>query len=95
VIDFIAAFEDELVKIWNKPKFVLRSNYVITLDRICDRKPELQERITEHTGFADQIQEWRELGMINDFFTAEWLWETDLMGRKLHPRYRFLPLDTR
>ncbi len=30
VIDFISQFEDELVKIWNKPKFVLNSNYVIT-----------------------------------------------------------------
>lgn len=27
VIDFISQFEDELVKIWNKPKFVLNSNY--------------------------------------------------------------------
>jgi len=34
VIDFISQFEDELAKIWNKPKFVLNSNYVITLDRI-------------------------------------------------------------
>jgi len=34
VTDFINQFEDELVKIWNKPKFVLNSNYVITLDRI-------------------------------------------------------------
>jgi DNA modification methylase len=34
VIDFISQFEDELVKIWNKPKFVKNSNYVITLDRI-------------------------------------------------------------
>ncbi|MBA7712790.1 hypothetical protein ES703_121780 [subsurface metagenome] len=33
IIDFISQFEDELVKIWNKPKFVLNSNYVITLDR--------------------------------------------------------------
>ena len=31
VIDFVAQFEDELVKIWNKPKFVLNSNYVISL----------------------------------------------------------------
>jgi len=31
VIDFVAQFEDELVKIWNKPKFVLNSNYVIAL----------------------------------------------------------------
>ena len=35
VIDFISQFEDELVRIWNKPKFVLNSNYVITLDRIA------------------------------------------------------------
>lgn len=34
IINFISQFEDELVKIWNKPKFVLNSNYVITLDRI-------------------------------------------------------------
>ncbi|CEG12626.1 DNA methylase N-4/N-6 domain protein (fragment) [groundwater metagenome] len=34
VIDFVAQFEDELVKIWNKPKFVKNSNYVITLDKI-------------------------------------------------------------
>ncbi|MCM8787941.1 MAG: site-specific DNA-methyltransferase, partial [Candidatus Omnitrophica bacterium] len=34
VIEFVSKFEDELVKIWHKPKFVLNSNYVITLDRI-------------------------------------------------------------
>ena len=36
IIDFISQFEDELVKIWNKPKFVKNSNYVITLDRIWE-----------------------------------------------------------
>jgi len=39
IIDFISQFEDELVKIWNKPKFVLNSNYVITLDRIFENTP--------------------------------------------------------
>ncbi|MEG8946425.1 DNA methyltransferase [Rosettibacter firmus] len=34
IIDFISQFEDELVKIWNKPKFVKNSNYVITLDKL-------------------------------------------------------------
>ena len=34
IIDKIADFEDELKKIWLKPKFVLNSNYVISLDRI-------------------------------------------------------------
>lgn len=30
-IDIIAQFEDELVKVWNKPKFVVNSNYVFSL----------------------------------------------------------------
>ena len=34
-IDFISQFEDELVKIWNKPKFAKNSNYVITLFGDC------------------------------------------------------------
>ena len=43
IIDFISQFEDELVKIWNKPKFVKNANYVITLDRIFANSP-LQKR---------------------------------------------------
>jgi Uncharacterized protein conserved in bacteria len=39
IIDFISQFEDELVKIWNKPKFVKNNNYVITLDRIFANSP--------------------------------------------------------
>jgi adenine-specific DNA-methyltransferase len=39
IIAFISQFEDELVKIWNKPKFVLNSNYVITLDRLMIPSP--------------------------------------------------------
>ena len=42
IINFISQFEDELVKIWNKPKFVLNSNYVITLDRILKNSPSLK-----------------------------------------------------
>jgi adenine-specific DNA-methyltransferase len=37
IIDFIAQFEDELVKVWNKPKFALNSNYIITLDHVIAR----------------------------------------------------------
>jgi len=36
IIDKIADFEDELKKIWLKPKFVLNSNYVISLDKLKD-----------------------------------------------------------
>jgi len=61
IIDFISQFEDELVKIWNKPKFVKNSNYVITLDRIADKK--LVEKIKKHKNFSEQVKEWEELGI--------------------------------
>lgn len=61
IIDFISQFEDELVKIWDKPKFVRNSNYVITLDRIHDKK--LIEKIKKHKNFSEQVKEWKELGI--------------------------------
>jgi hypothetical protein len=97
IIDFIAQFEDELVRIWNKPKFVLNSNYVITLDRVADQEGgmALLERFLTHPRIAEQVQEWRGLGMVGEDFTPDQVWETDLMGRRLDSRYQYLPLDTR
>jgi len=97
IIDFIAQFEDELVRIWNKPKFVLGSHYVITLDRIAAQKggPEVLERLFAHPGMAAQVQEWRDLGMVGEDFTPEQVWVEDQTGRRLHERYQYLPLDTR
>jgi adenine-specific DNA-methyltransferase len=37
IIDLVGQFEDELVKVWNKPKFAHSSNYVITLDKIAKK----------------------------------------------------------
>ncbi|MGC9036723.1 MAG: site-specific DNA-methyltransferase, partial [Verrucomicrobiia bacterium] len=62
IIDFISQFEDELVKIWNKPKFVKNSNYVITMDRIKNDK--IIEKILKHKNFNQQIKEWQELGIV-------------------------------
>ncbi len=81
IIDFISQFEDELVRIWNKPKFVLNSNYVITLDRIVSAQNnppfskggrggfELLQKILNHKNIKKQIKEWQELGIINDDFS--------------------------
>lgn len=80
IIDFISQFEDELVKIWNKPKFVKNSNYVITLDRILtqnskvksqklegeSQNSELIKKILEHKNIKEQIKEWEELGIISE-----------------------------
>jgi adenine specific DNA methylase Mod len=74
IIDFISQFEDELVKIWNKPKFVKNSNYVITLDRIlsaCHSRESgnpdsIIEKIKKHKNFSEQVKEWKELGIDKD-----------------------------
>ncbi len=89
IIDFIAQFEDELVRVWNKPKFVLNSHYVITLDKITDAK--LRKKIFAHKGMQAQKQEWKELGMVDDKETFRVLENP----KGLPARYQFLPLDTR
>jgi len=95
IIDFISQFEDELVKIWNKPKFVLNSNYVITLDRIADKNIELVGKILNHKHFNEQIEEWEKLGIVADNFNKANIFENDLMGRQLNKKYKHLPIDTK
>lgn len=85
VIDFIGQFEDELVKIWNKPKFVRKSNYVITLDRISDDK--LVDKILKHNGIKEQIKEWQELGIADENFKVKDIDKND--------KYAKLPIDTK
>ncbi|MDD5638769.1 MAG: site-specific DNA-methyltransferase [Candidatus Pacebacteria bacterium] len=95
IIDFIAQFEDELVKIWNKPKFVKNSNYVITLDRIVSKKGgiEVIEKIQKHENFKEQIKEWLELGILEK--DPENLFENTLQGKRLKKEYEHLPIDTK
>jgi len=93
LIDFISQFEDELVKIWNKPKFVKNSNYVITLDRI--KNIEVIEKILKHKNITEQIKEWQELGIVDEKFKIQDVFETDLLGKKLSERYKHLPIDTK
>ena len=109
VIDFISQFEDELVKIWNKPKFVRNSHYVLTLDHVIaspaggeeiasgTERPrnDLFARLLAHPNLPQQVQEWRDLGMLGDDFRLEMLTQKDLTGAPLHPQYQYLPIDTK
>lgn len=96
IIDFISQFEDELVKIWNKPKFVLNSNYVITLDRIASKNGgiEIINKILKHKDLEEQIKEWKELGII-DNFEKDKIFTKNLNGLSLNKEYKFLPIDTK
>ena len=72
VIAFIAQFEDERVRVWNKPKFVRGTHYIITLDRIAAREggTALIADFLKHEGMKVQITEWQELGIVAEGFDA-------------------------
>jgi adenine specific DNA methylase Mod len=95
IIDFISQFEDELVKIWNKPKFVLNSNYVITLDRIASKDIQLVEKIVNHPKFEEQVKEWKELEIVGDTFSKNEIFENAIVGKRLKEDYQHLPIDTK
>lgn len=71
VIEFLAGIEDYQKFLWEKKKFVLRTDYVITTDRISE------EFLEEVLGCKTQLQEWADLrfGQINT--------KKDLNGKKL------------
>ena len=96
LIDFIAQFEDELVRIWNKPKFVRGSHYVITLDRIAaqDGGLDVLAEFLKHKGMAAQMAEWQELGIVEKNFDAKDILEGKGKDRTLATAWRSLPLDT-
>ncbi len=92
IISFISQFEDELVRIWNKPKFALNSNYVITLDKLS---PEIIEKIAKHKGLKEQIKEWQELNIVDENFKFKNIFESNLLENKIKKEYQYLPIDTK
>jgi len=99
VIDFVSQFEDELKRIWNKPKFVLNSNYVITLDKIANNSGgiELIKEILTHQNFKDQVEEWKTLGVIDEEFDKNLIIAQNATdtAETLNENYETLPIDTR
>ncbi len=83
LIAFISQFENELVRIWNKPKFVKNSNYVITIDKLTDA---LVESVMNSNGLSAQIDEWVKLGFVDEGFVLD----KKALNTNLH-----LPIDTK
>jgi len=71
IIEFLAQIEDYQKLLWEKKKFVLRTDYVITTDRM----PE--EFLEEVLGCEAQLQEWQDLGF------GQISEKKDLNGKKL------------
>jgi adenine-specific DNA-methyltransferase len=84
IIDFLAQIEDFQKKLWEKKKFVIKTEYVITLDRIKSWTDEefYKKVVKKVLNNPDQLKEWETLG----FGKIET--EEDLEDKKL-------PIDTR
>ncbi|GHR19460.1 hypothetical protein VN1249_03320 [Helicobacter pylori] len=78
VILLVSEFENELCKIWNKPRFVLNSHFIVSLDRLKAKNYDLN-KITNHKNYPKQVKEWQDLNLK----TTDNLLENE-----------FLPLDT-
>ncbi len=78
VIVLVSEFENELCKIWNKPRFVLNSHFIVSLDQLKAKNYDLN-KITNHKNYPKQVKEWQDLSLK----TTDNLLENE-----------FLPLDT-
>jgi len=84
LIEEIALFEDELKRIYLKPRFVFDSNYVITKDRL--EKYGVLDKFLTHSGIDKQIVEWRELKLVDEDFE---------LSKINDEKYKYLPFDTK
>ncbi|WP_187897022.1 site-specific DNA-methyltransferase [Helicobacter pylori] len=78
VIVLVSEFENELCKIWNKPRLVLNSHFIVSLDKLKAKNYDLN-KITSHKNYPKQVKEWQDLNLK----TTDNLLENE-----------FLPLDT-
>lgn len=62
VIVLVSEFENELCKIWNKPRFVLNSHFIVSLDKLKAKNYDLN-KITSHPNYPKQVKEWQDLNL--------------------------------
>ncbi|WP_187939419.1 site-specific DNA-methyltransferase [Helicobacter pylori] len=84
VIVLVSEFENELCKIWNKPRFVLNSHFIVSLDKLKAKNYDLN-KITSHPNYPKQVKEWQDLNLKitdnlleNEFLPLDTLYFKDL-----------------
>ncbi len=84
VIVLVSEFENELCKIWNKPRFVLNSHFIVSLDKLKAKNYDLN-KITSHKNYPKQVKEWQDLNLKitdnlleNEFLPLDTLYFKDL-----------------
>ncbi|MGL2799065.1 site-specific DNA-methyltransferase [Helicobacter pylori] len=82
VISLVSEFENELCKIWNKPRFVLNSHFIVSLDKLKAKNYDLN-KITTHPNYPKQVKEWQDLNLKttdkeNEFLPLDTIYFKDL-----------------
>jgi len=93
IIDFLAQIEDFQKKLWEKKKFVIKTDYVITIDKIKEYADNefLESIIDEILNNEEQLKEWQELGF-GEIKSKEDL----IIGNTLDGiEWKKLPIDTK
>ena len=85
IIEFLGQIENFQKMLWEKKKFILKTDYVITINRI----PE--EFHAEIINNKEQLKEWRELGLVEINKKEDLMDEKDLFNTK----FQKLPVDTK
>jgi len=93
IIDFLSQIEDFQKRLWEKKKFVLKTVYVITLDKIKEYAGEefLKEVIKEVLKNKEQLKEWQKLGFDEIKSEKDLILSKNQTGRE----YKKLPIDTK
>ncbi len=78
IIGFLAAIEDFQKKLWLKKKFVLNTNWLVTIDRVPDR---LRDIVAEN---QEQWAEWERLGFKQESDDASGLFENAEWGTRAY-----------
>ncbi|MHA2182667.1 MAG: site-specific DNA-methyltransferase, partial [Promethearchaeota archaeon] len=93
IIDLLNQIENFQLMLWKKKKYILKTNYVITLDKIEEYAgisfiKEIQAKIL---GNKEQLKEWCEI------LKTQITEQTELLDNqtKIGKKFRFLSLDTR
>ncbi|WP_107689314.1 site-specific DNA-methyltransferase [Coprothermobacter proteolyticus] len=81
IIDFLAQVEDFQKRLWEKKKFVIKTDYVITLNRLAQwTNPEFMKFVEEAVlGNQEQLSEWNTMLALNPE-TTRWTRESLLRG---------------
>jgi len=93
IIDFLSQIEDFQKKLWEKKKFVIKTDYVITLDKIKEYAGEkfLESVIGEILNNKGQLEDWKILGFGEIKSKEDLILKKNLYGIE----WKKLPIDTK